>query len=87
MSDALLHRDENAALSPSAIAVALETLADEMAPHGVFVRSWRGLLDTARNGHREFFRVAKTRAPAEDPRIKALDVDDDRESGGDADED
>ena len=68
------------------IATEAGTLADEMAPHGVFVRTWRGLLDTARNGHREFFRVAKTRAPAEDPRIKALEVGDDSAGETDADD-
>jgi len=62
-------------------------LADEMAPHGVFVRTWRGLLDTARDGHREFLRVAKMRAPSEDPRIQALELNDDQRTGGETDGD
>ena len=60
---------------------------DRLAPHQIFVRPWEVLLRTARETHRHFLGVAKRRAPAEDPRIKALEVDDGSKRGSDADED
>jgi len=51
------------------------SLRDEMEPNAMYVRTWAVLLETARDSHKEFFRVAKTRAPAEDPRIRALELD------------
>jgi hypothetical protein len=60
---------------------------DRLEPHRIFVRPWEVLLRTARETHRHFMGVAKRRAPAEDPRIKALEVDDGSKRGSDADED
>lgn len=46
---------------------------DRLHPNGIFVRPWGLLVKTAREGHKHFFDVVKKRAPAEDPRILALD--------------
>jgi Histidine kinase-, DNA gyrase B-, and HSP90-like ATPase len=44
---------------------------------GVFdVRTWSNLLTTAETMHKEFLDVVKTRAPSDDPRMKALSTDD-----------
>lgn len=62
-------------------------LRDEMRPTGMFVRTWAGLVKAAEEAHREFLRVVKTRAPAEDPRIRALEADSEKEDvEGDGDE-
>jgi hypothetical protein len=50
------------------------SLREEMEPNAMYVRPWAVLLTAARDSHKEFFRVAKKRAPAHDPRIEALDV-------------
>ncbi len=42
--------------------------------NGIFVRVWGALVSTARQGHQHFFDVVKKRAPAGDPRIKALEL-------------
>jgi len=59
-------------------------LRDEMRANGMFVRNWKGLVKAAQDAHKEFLRVVKTRAPAEDPRIQALEnnSEEDAEGGG-----
>jgi hypothetical protein len=48
----------------------IQTLHDR----GIYVRTWDKLLATTEGLHRDFLNVAKGRAPADDPRIKALDA-------------
>lgn len=52
---------------------------DRLEPHRIFVRPWEVLLRTARETHRQFMDVAKRRAPSEDPRIRKLDIDPQKE--------
>ncbi|WP_309892807.1 ATP-binding protein [Archangium sp.] len=49
------------------------TLKQSLAHEGIYVRSWDNLLQMAETLHREFLRVVKGRAPADDPRVKDLD--------------
>lgn len=48
---------------------------DRLHSDGIFVRPWNTLVITARQGHKHFFDVVRKRAPAGDPRIKALELD------------
>ncbi|MBW1731386.1 MAG: ATP-binding protein [Deltaproteobacteria bacterium] len=58
----------------SEVAAEGERLKEEIQPHGMFVRTWDGLLKVARETHQDFFKVVKKRAPSEDPRIEALEL-------------
>ena len=40
---------------------------------GIYTRTWQDLLRSAETSHRDFLGVIKRRAPADDPRIRALD--------------
>ncbi len=58
---------------------------------GMYVVTWRQLLETAERLHREFLAVVKSRAPQDDPRIQALEADEPQtteevDADGDADE-
>lgn len=46
---------------------------DRISRDGMFVRRWRDLLKTARESHRQYFEVMKSRAPKDDPRLTDLD--------------
>jgi hypothetical protein len=62
-------------------------LAEQIARQRFGLPPAPGLSETLAPTHRHFMGVAKRRAPAEDPRIKALEVDDGSKRGSDADED
>ncbi len=41
---------------------------------GVFMRTWKSLLDTAKESHKQYYKVVKNRAPKGDPRIQSLET-------------
>ena len=49
-----------------------QRLVETVRKDGIYVKTWDNLLYTAENLHSEFLEVVKTRAPEDDPRIKAL---------------
>jgi hypothetical protein len=67
-------RSVNGCLVPGKLGEDARAERDRLHPYGIFVRPWSVLVNTARQGHQHFFDVVKKRAPADDPRIKALEL-------------
>jgi hypothetical protein len=61
----------------SNLATGTEELVDSLFRDGIYVRTWARLLQTTESLHREFLEVVKRRAPADDPRMRALEDSDD----------